>query len=296
MAGVSRCGFVALCGKPNVGKSTLFNHLMGTPLAATTGKPQTTRHNIKGILTEAGVQFVFVDTPGIYSGRGRRLSRMLNANAREALSRVDVAAFLVESGVWNDRDAQVLEDLREARVPVILCANKIDRLGDQSLLLPYFAHLAEHEFLEYVPISARTGEGCGVLKKILAEQLPEREHLFDSKDLSDRHERFFVEELIREQLLVQLDKELPYASHVEVQDFKERGRHVHIYANILVERVSQRKIVLGRGGERIREIGTAARQRIEQLLERPVMLRLHVLVRQKWQQNPKFISSYHGGV
>ncbi len=296
MAELSRCGFVALCGKPNVGKSTLFNKLLKTPLVATTGKPQTTRHNIKGILTEGETQFVFVDTPGIHSGRTRRLSRLLNANARAALERVDVAAFLVEAPVWNERDERVLQDLREARVPTLLCANKIDRMGDQAELLPYFEKLATHEFLEYVPISARTGEGCTLLKKLLATRLPQRGNLFDSEDLSDRHERFFVEELIREQLLVQLDKELPYATHVMVKDFRERGAHVHIDAQILVERVSQRKIVLGRGGSRIRDIGTAARARIEQLLERPVMLRLHVLVRLKWQQNPDLMRSYHGGL
>ena len=296
MADVNRCGFVALCGKPNVGKSTLFNRLLGTPLAAATGKPQTTRHNIKGILTEGDTQFVFVDTPGIHSGRTRRLSRLLNANARAALGSVDVAAFLVEVPVWNERDERVLQDLHEAHVPTLLCANKIDRMDNQAELLPYFEKLMRHEFLEYVPISARTGEGCGLLKKLLAVRLPQRRHLFDAEELSDRHERFFVEELIREQLLVQLDKELPYATHVMVRDFKEHGEHVHIDARILVERVSQRKIILGRGGAQIREIGTAARKRIEQLLGRRVMLRLHVVVQQKWQQNPNLIRSYHGGL
>ena len=297
MDGVSRCGFVALCGKPNVGKSTLFNRLLAASLAAATGKPQTTRHNIKGVLTEAPAQFVFVDTPGIHSGRARRLSRLLNANARAALGQVDVALFVVEAGVWNRRDERVLEDLRTAAVrTVVLCANKIDRLGDQAQLLPYFAQLAEHGFAEYIPVSARTGEGCAVLKQSLAAWLPEREPLFAADALTDRHERFFMEELIREQLLVQLDQELPYAAHVQVVGFQERNGRTQVAAKILVERVSQRKILLGRNGARIRAVGQAARQRMERLLARPVVLKLHVLVRKKWQQDPRILTSYHGGV
>ena len=297
MDGMSRCGFVALCGKPNVGKSTLFNRLLGTPLSAATGKPQTTRHNIKGILTEASAQFVFVDTPGIHSGRTRRLSQLLNANAHAALGQVDVALFMVEAGVWNQRDERVLEDLRNAAVrTVVLGANKIDRLGDQSQLLPYFARLADHGFAEYIPVSARTGEGCAVLKKSLAAWLPEREPLFEADALTDRHERFFMEELIREQLLVQLDQELPYAAHVHVDGFREQDGRTRVSAKILVERTSQRKILLGRNGARIRAVGQAARQRMEQLLARPVVLKLHVLVRKKWQQDPQILTSYQGGV
>ena len=297
MDGISRCGFVALCGKPNVGKSTLFNRLLAASLSAATGKPQTTRHNIKGILTEAPAQFVFVDTPGIHSGRARRLSRLLNANARAALGQVDVALFVVEAGVWNRRDERVLEDLRAAAVPAVaLCANKIDRMGDQSQLLPYFAQLADYGFAEYLPVSARTGEGCAVLKRSLAAWLPEREPLFGADALTDRHERFFMEELIREQLLVQLDQELPYAAHVQVVGFREQDGRTQVSARILVERASQRKILLGRRGARIRTVGQAARQRMEQLLARPVVLKLHVLVRKKWQQDPQVLASYHGGV
>ena len=296
MGRVTRCGFVAFCGKPNVGKSTLFNRLLGKPLSAATGKPQTTRHNIKGVLTEQGNQFVFVDTPGIHSGRTRALSKLLNANACEAMSQVDVALMVVEAGVWNARDEKVLGDLREAGIPLMLCANKIDRLPEQALLLPYFAQLAEHEFLEYIPVSARTGEGCEVLKENLAKQVPEREHLFGADALTDRHERFFAEELIREQLLVQLDKELPYAMHVQVTGFQNQEERVHIGAQILVERESQRKIVLGRNGSRISSIGRAARLRMAELLELPVILKLHVKVQPNWQRDPNIQASYRGGV
>lgn len=293
---MTRCGLAALCGKPNVGKSTLFNRLLGRPLSAATGKPQTTRHNIKGILTEGRDQFVFVDTPGINAGRARRLSPLLNANAGDAMGQVDVAVLVVQAGVWNARDEKVLAELREAKRPAMLCANKIDRLDDPARILPYFEQLAGHGFLEYLPVSARTGEGCAVLKENLAKHLPEREHLFEADALTDRHERFFAEELIREQLLVQLDKELPYAAHVQVAEFRSRGERVRIEAQVLVERASQRKILLGRGGSRIRAIGQAARLRMGALLERPVDLRLHIKVQQDWQRDPGILASYRGGV
>ena len=293
---MTRCGFVALCGKPNVGKSTLFNRLLERPLSAATGKPQTTRHNIKGILTERGNQFAFVDTPGIYSGRIRMLSRLLNANACDAMGQVDVAMMVVEVGVWNARDEKVFGELRDAKTPILLCANKIDRLSDPALTLPYFARLAEREFLEYLPVSARTGEGCGALKENLAKHIPEREHLFEEDALTDRHERFFVEELIREQLLVQLDKELPYAMHVQVIGFQRQKERVRISAQILVERESQRKILLGRNGTRIGAIGRAARLRMAGLLDQPVYLKLHVKVRPNWQRDPDILASYRGGV
>ncbi len=293
---VTRCGFVAFCGKPNVGKSTLFNRLLERPLSAATGKPQTTRHNIKGILTEQSNQFVFVDTPGIHSGRTRALSKLLNANAFDAMSQVDVAMLVVEVGVWNARDEKVLEELRDAKIPVMLCANKIDRLPDQALILPYFSQLAEHEFLEYLPVSARSGEGCAVLKENLAKYIPKREHLFEADALTDRHERFFAEELIREQLLVQLDKELPYAMHVQVTDFQHQGERVHISAQILVERESQRKILLGKNGSRIGAVGQAARLRMGELLDLPVVLKLHVKVQPNWQRDPNILASYRGGI
>ena len=295
MDAVTRCGFVAFCGKPNVGKSTLFNRLLGKPLSAATGKPQTTRHNIKGILTEQHDQFVFVDTPGINSGRVRNLSRLLNANASAAMNEVDVAVLVVEAGVWNARDEKVLSELHDAERPIVLCANKIDRLDGQANILPYFSDLAGYGFLEYIPVSARTGDGCTVLKETLVKHFPEREHLFASDTLTDRHERFFAEELIREQLLVQLHKELPYAMHVQVTGFQHQGERVHIAAQILVERESQRKILLGRNGSQIRDIGRAARLRMEALLEQPVVLKLHVKVQPNWQQDQKIIASYRGG-
>ena len=212
------------------------------------------------------------------------------------MSQVDVAMLVVEVGVWNARDEKVLDELRDAKIPVLLCANKIDRLPDQALILPYFAQLAEHGFLEYVPVSARTGEGCAVLKENLAKYIPKREHLFDADALTDRRERFFAEELIREQLLVQLDKELPYAMHVHVTGFQHQGEQVHISAQILVERESQRKILLGKNGSRISAVGKAARLRIEGLLDQPVVLKLHVKVQPNWQRDPNILASYRGGV
>ena len=294
MDGVSRCGFVALCGKPNVGKSTLFNRLVGAPLAAATGRPQTTRHNIRGVLTEGAAQFVFVDTPGLAAGRARRLSRLLNANARAAYGRVDAALLVVEAGVWNARDEAVADDLARAGTPVMLCVNKIDRLPDRARLLPYLAALAPRGYAAYVPVSARAGEGLDALKRELARLLPPGPHRFDPEQLSDRPERFFAAERIREQLLVHLREELPYAAHVRVGRYAGDGPRVRVEAQILVERPSQRAILLGRGGARLGAIGRGARLGLERLLERPVALRLHVRVAPRWLRDPRIQAGYRG--
>ena len=293
---MTRCGFIALCGKPNVGKSTLFNRLLDARLAAVTGKPQTTRHNIKGILTEDAVQYVFVDTPGIHAGHSRRLSQLLNVNARDALMRVDVVVLMVECGVWNHRDQEVQERLAEMQQPVLLCANKMDRLADRVELLPFFEQLSAFGFSEYIPISARTGDGVDALKQTLTAYLPKREHLFESDDLTDRQQRFFVEELIREQLLLQLHKELPYATHVQVLKYIDEEKRLYIEVQILVERVTQRAILIGRGGSRLREIGRAARINLEGQLGRTLFLKLQVKVQSNWQQDARIQSSYQGGV
>ena len=292
MDGVSRCGFVALCGKPNVGKSSLFNRLVGAPLAAATGRPQTTRHNIRGILTEGAAQFVFVDTPGLAAGRARRLSRLLNANARAAYERVDAALLVVEAGVWNARDEAVAADLARGAAPVLLCANKIDRLPDRGRLLPYLASLAPRGYAAYVPVSARTGEGLDGLRRELARLLPAGPHRFDPEQLSDRPQRFFAAERIRAQLLVHLREELPYAAHVQIERYADDGPRVRIEAQILVERPSQRAILLGRGGAQLGAIGRGARLGLERWLERPVTLRLHVRVRPNWLRDPRIQAGY----
>ena len=288
---MSRCGFVALCGKPNVGKSTLFNRLLGAPLAAATGRPQTTRHNIRGVRTEGAAQFVFVDTPGLAAGRARRLARLLNANARAAYGRVDAALLVVEAGVWNARDEAVAGDLARAGTPAVLCVNKIDRLPDRARLLPYLASLAPRGYAAYVPVSARTGEGLDALLPELAPLLPPGAHRFDPEQLSDRPERFFAAERIREQLLVHLRAELPYAAHVQVERYAD-GPRVRIEAQVLVERPSQRAILLGRGGARLGAVGRGARLGLERLLGRPVMLRLHVRVRPNWLRDPRIQAGY----
>ena len=290
----SRCGFVALCGKPNAGKSTLFNRLVDARLSVATGKPQTTRHNIRGICTRDEVQFVFVDTPGIASGRSRGLSRVLNATARAAAASVDVAVLVVEAGVWNERDEQVARHLQAQEAPVVLCANKIDHIKREALL-PYFARLADREFSEYVPVSARTGEGCDHLREVLARHLPPGPHRFDPEMLSDRPERFFAAERIREQIMVQLHEEVPYATHVEIENYREQPQGLRIDARILVERATHKAILIGAGGARLRSIGTAARKRLAEQLGRPVHLALRVSVRD-WTRDARIEADYRGEV
>ena len=289
---MQRFGRIALCGKPNVGKSTLFNRLLDAPLSVATPKPQTTRHNIRGMATCGAHQMVLVDTPGV-APRARRLARLLNATAQAGAGEVDAAALVVEALVWNARDAQVAQRLRALDLPVLLCINKIDRIGDRARLLPYLQRLADWGFAEYVPVSARTGEGCAALRALLERYLPAGAHQYGPKQRSDRSARFFAAERIREQLMVQLSAEVPYAAHVEIDSYRELRARVRIEAQILVERPSQRAILIGRGGAQLRDIGRAARLRLQRVLGRPVFLRLRVAVRD-WQRDARIAQSYRG--
>ena len=291
MTARTRFGRVALCGKPNVGKSTLFNRLVGAPLSVATPKPQTTRHNILGVRTEGACQLALLDTPGIAALRGRGLARLLTAAARAAAAEVDAAVLVAEAGVWNARDAAVAQGLRDSGLPTLLCINTIDRLGDRALLLPYLARLAPLGFAEYVPVSARTGEGCADLRALLEGRLAPGAHQYAREQQSDRPARFFAAERIREQILVQLRAELPYAAHVEVERYEERAGRVHIEARILVARPSQRAILIGRGGARLGAIGRAARLRLAAQLGRPVQLRLRVQARD-WRRDPRIAAGY----
>ena len=283
-----RCGYVAIVGRPNVGKSTLLNRLLGQKISITSPKPQTTRHRILGIKTEGATQFLYVDTPGLHRGARRALNRYMNRAAADALIGVDVVIFVVEALQWTAEDALVLERLGQLQAPVIVAVNKVDRLPDKGPLLPYLQVLASKgEFAEVVPLSARKGKNLEALEACVAGRLPEGEFAFPEDQITDRSERFMVAELVREQLVRSLADELPYALTVEIEQFEDAGELSRVSALIWVERPGQKLIVIGKDGTRLREVGRRARLAMERLLQRRVFLQLWVKVREGWADDER---------
>ncbi len=279
-----RCGMVALVGRPNVGKSTLLNALIGFRLSIVSPKPQTTRHRILGIANDDHGQILYVDTPGLHRGARKAMNRSLNRAARAAIAEVDLAVQVVDAGRWTDEDEAVYAALAERSAPRLLAVNKVDRLHDKEALLPFVADLtASHDFDEVFYVSALKRKGLVDLEKGIMARLPERAPVFGPDDVTDRSERFLVAELVREQLMLRLHQELPYATTVEIEQFADREDGIsEIHAVIWVERDTQKAIVIGAGGEQLKAIGSAARRRIQATLQRRVFLRLWVKVRNDW--------------
>ncbi|MBD9414262.1 GTPase Era [Pseudomonas sp. PDM16] len=291
-APVTRCGYVAIVGRPNVGKSTLLNHILGQKLAITSRKPQTTRHNMLGIKTEGDVQAVYVDTPGLHKHNDKALNRYMNRSASTALKDVDVVVFVVDRTRWTDEDQMVLEKVQYVKCPILLAVNKADRLEDKSELLPHLEWLATQlPQAEVVPISALHGQNLDTLERLVAENLPESEHFFPEDQITDRSSRFLAAELIREKIMRQLGAELPYQITVEIEEFKQEGRVLHIHGLILVERDGQKKIIIGDKGERIKRIGQDARKDMEVLFDSKVMLNLWVKVKGGWSDDERALRS-----
>ena len=291
-APVTRCGYVAIVGRPNVGKSTLLNHILGQKLAITSRKPQTTRHNMLGIKTEGNVQAVYVDTPGLHKHNDKALNRYMNRSASSALKDVDVVVFVVDRTRWTDEDQLVLEKVRHVKCPILLAVNKADRLEDKSELLPHLNWLAEQlPQAEIVPISALQGQNLDTLEKLVGERLPESEHFYPEDQITDRSSRFLAAELIREKIMRQLGAELPYQITVEIEEFKQEGRILHIHGLILVERDGQKKIIIGDKGERIKRIGADARKDMETMFDSKVMLNLWVKVKGGWSDDERALRS-----
>ncbi|MDD3447699.1 MAG: GTPase Era [Gammaproteobacteria bacterium] len=287
-----RSGFVALVGRPNVGKSTLLNRLLGQKISITSPKPQTTRHRILGIKTEGAVQAVYVDTPGVHQGGKRAINRYMNRAALSTLAEVDVIVMLVDGLRWTDEDAQLLKRVMEAGRPVILAVNKVDRIADKTRLLPHLQALAAKAgFLDIVPLSAYSGDNLDVLEKIIASQLPEGDWLFDADQLTDRSERFLAAEIVREKLMRSLGDEVPYALAVELEEFREEEGRRSISAVIWVERAGQKAIVIGKGGEQLKEVGRQARHDMEKLFDAHVYLRLWVKIREGWSDDERSLAS-----
>jgi len=288
-----RCGYVAIVGRPNVGKSTLLNRILGQKLSITSRKPQTTRHQILGIKTEDDLQVVYVDTPGLHrDDKGKALNRFMNRTASEALRHVDLVVFIIDRTAWTEEDQMVLDKLEHVRCPVILAVNKVDQLKDKEALLPQLEELsAKRHFEAIIPISAQKGHNVERLEREVESRIPEGMHLFPEDQITDRSSRFVAAELVREKLMRNLGDEVPYGTTVEIEEFKHDGRVLHISALILVEREGQKRIVIGDSGDVIKTIGRDARIDMERMFDTKVMLNLWVKVKRGWSDNERALQS-----
>ncbi|MCB1668670.1 MAG: GTPase Era [Porticoccaceae bacterium] len=288
----THCGYVAIVGRPNVGKSTLLNHLLGQKLSITSRKPQTTRHNMLGIKTEGDYQLIFVDTPGLHSNQQKAINRYMNRAAESAIRDVDVVVFVVDRTSWNDADDKVAEELKKVSSPVIVAVNKLDRVEDKALLLPHLKALAERlPNAEIMPVSALQGVNLRELEAAIRKHIPESVHFFPEDQITDRTERFLAAEIVREKITRQLGAELPYQVNVEIEEFTYKGEICHISALILVERDGQKKIIIGDKGSRIKMIGQQARMDMQKLFDCKVMLNLWVKVRSGWSDDERALRS-----
>ena len=287
-----RCGTATIVGRPNVGKSTLLNRLVGQKVSITASKPQTTRHRIGGVLSRGDAQIVFVDTPGIHRDRRSAMSRYLNRTARGAVDGVDVVLFMVEALRWTDEDDDVRRELRKSRSPVLLVPNKVDRIPDKAALLPWLERFrGEDEFDEIIPISARREQNLEILVDQVRARLPVAPAMFPLDTLTDRSERFLAAELVREKLTRKLDQELPYRLAVEIEQFRREKRVLHVRAVVWVERSSQKGIVIGKGGRVLKAVGAEARANMESLFGSRVHLEIWVKARAGWSNDERVLRS-----
>jgi len=281
-----RAGTIAVVGRPNVGKSTLINSLVGAKVSIVSPRPQTTRHRLLGIATFPEGQLMLVDTPGIHGKQPRAMNRYMNRAARGAVSDVDAAILMIEAGRWTDDDALAYAALKESGVPCVLVINKVDKFPDKTMLFPFIAQVtAEREFASVHPISAMKRKGTETLVKTLIAMMPESEAHYPEDEITDKSQRFLAGELVREQLMLRLGDELPYSATVEIEKFEEDGALLRIAAVIWVERESQKPIVIGKGGERMKAISTGARLGMERLFDRKVFLETWCRVREGWSDD-----------
>ena len=288
----TRCGYIAIVGRPNVGKSTLLNSIMDQKISITSKKPQTTRHQLLGIKTRDQVQFLYVDTPGIHANEKKAINRYMNRNARSVIRDVDAVIFVVDRGSWNKEDELVAEALQGHSGQLIIAVNKFDLLESKNKLLPVLETL-QKRFLEaeIVPVSALTAENIELLENLIAERIPYSEFYFPDDQITDRSERFMVAEIIREKLMRQLGDEVPYSASIQIDRFERTSKVVHIAATIFVEREGQKSILIGSGGSKLKRIGSDARIDIERLLDRKIMLTNWVKVKSGWSDSERALKS-----
>ena len=294
MTDKQHCGFIAIVGRPNVGKSTLLNRLVGQKLSITSRKPQTTRHRIMGVDTRDGFQAVYIDTPGLHIEEKRVINRLMNRAASSSLTDVELVLFLVDGTTWTADDEMVLNKLIKSELPTVLLINKVDNIKEKHELFPHLQALAaKMPFVDVIPMSAKKGTNVAAIEKIVREHLPECEYYFPEEYVTDRSQRFMASEIIREKLMRFTGEELPYSVTVEIErfDFNPDTNGFDINGLILVERKGQKKMVIGKGGDKIKVIGREARLDMEKLFERKVYLELWVKVKSGWADDERALRS-----
>lgn len=287
---MNKCGYVAVIGRPNVGKSTLINKIIGEKVSIVTAKPQTTRHQILAIETSKQGQILFIDTPGMHVGQKKALNKYMNKTAAASVQDVDLVLFLVESLKWTVDDEQALKALEFVKTPVMLVINKADLIKQKEKLLPYANTIFQHyNFKDIYYISASKGKGVADLENKIYQYLPESENYFADDQLTDKSTKYLVSELIREQLMLRFHQELPYSLTVEVESFKDKGNIIHIHALIWVERETQKNMLIGKSGSSLKHVGIQSRKEIQDLVGKQVHLKLWVKVKSAWADDDRLL-------
>lgn len=289
---IYHCGYVAIVGRPNVGKSTLLNRILGQKISITSERPQTTRHRILGVNNTDDSQVIYVDTPGLHLGGKRAINRYMNRAASSSIVDVDAVVFVVDRTRWTDEDDHVLEKLKQTKVPIFLAINKIDGVKEKDVLLPHLTELADkHHFYQMIPISAKLGDGVAQLEAEIKKILPVSDPFFPIDQVTDRSERFMASEFVREKLMRSLTQELPYSTTVEIEKFTMEEGVRHIHAVIWVERDGQKGIIIGKKGSQLKRIGEQARKDMERAFDGKVFLQLWVKVRSGWADDERALHS-----
>jgi len=287
-----RCGYIALIGRPNVGKSTLMNFVLGQKISITSHRPQTTRHRILGIKTTDDAQMVYVDTPGIHDNEKKAMNRYMNRTAGSSFKDVDVIVLLVDAMRWTEEDDLVIKRLENVKTPVVLAVNKVDLLKKKEDLLPFIEKIqSKFSFKDIIPVSAMKGDNIEDFEKIIFNYLPKSEAFYDKDQITDRSSRFMAAEIIREKLTRNLTQELPYNLTVEIEKFTNDGKMLDIAAVIWVERDNQKAIIIGKGGAKLKDMGTKARIDMEKMFEQKVFLQLWVKVKSGWSDDERALNS-----
>ncbi len=284
------CGYIALLGRPNVGKSTLLNRIVEHKLSITSRKPQTTRHRILGVRTEGDFQFIYVDTPGLHQGSKKSMNRMMNQTARTVLLDVDVIVFVIDAMTWRDEDEYVLSLIKQVETPCFLAVNKVDKVADKSQLLPWLNELSQrHLFKAMIPLSAKTGLQVDTLQQQIKPLLPEGPHLFPDDQLTDRSMRFLCAELLREKIFRLCGQELPYSTAVDIESYDIEGDLVRINALVLVDKESHKRMIIGDKGAKLKQMASLARLDMEQLIGKKVFLRCWCKVKSGWSDSERVL-------